>query len=225
MKRHSLYDLTLGLFVAVLIISNLASTKITSVWFMVFDGDTILFPLSYIFGDVLSEVYGFRGSRRIIWSGFGALLLMAVVLYVVGIMPVAGGWNLQDAYQNILMSTPRIVFASIVAYLTGEFMNSVVLSKVKVLMGGKHLWVRTISSTLVGEFFDTLIFATIAFLGTIPTDTFIALIISNYIFKCGIEILFTPITYAVVRFYKKSEGIDTYDKGVRYNPFHVSVDR
>jgi uncharacterized integral membrane protein (TIGR00697 family) len=225
MKRHSLYDLTLGLFVAVLIISNLASTKITSVWFMVFDGGTILFPLSYIFGDVLSEVYGFRGSRRIIWSGFGALLLMAVVLYVVGIMPVAGGWNLQDAYQNILMSTPRIVFASIVAYLTGEFMNSVVLSKVKVLMGGKHLWVRTISSTLVGEFFDTLIFATIAFLGTIPTDTFIALIISNYIFKCGIEILFTPITYAVVRFYKKSEGIDTYDKGVRYNPFHVSVDR
>jgi uncharacterized integral membrane protein (TIGR00697 family) len=225
MKRHSLYDLTLGLFVAVLIISNLASTKITSVWFMVFDGGTILFPLSYIFGDVLSEVYGFSGSRRIIWSGFGALLLMAVVLYVVGIMPVAGGWNLQDAYQNILMSTPRIVFASIVAYLTGEFMNSVVLSKVKVLMGGKHLWVRTISSTLVGEFFDTLIFATIAFLGTIPTDTFIALIISNYIFKCGIEILFTPITYAVVRFYKKSEGIDTYDKGVRYNPFHVSVDR
>jgi queuosine precursor transporter len=218
------YDLTLGLFVAVLMISNIASTKITSIGPLVFDGGTILFPLSYIFGDILTEVYGFKGARRIIWSGFGALLLMVVTIWVVGIMPSAGGWELQDSYRAILMLTPRIGLASFAGYLTGSFMNSVILSRLKVKMKGQKLWVRTISSTLVGEGFDTLIFCAIAFLGTLPMSVFWALVISNYIFKGAIEVVLTPLTYKVVQFYKKYEVTDVYDVDVVYNPLGLKTE-
>jgi queuosine precursor transporter len=218
------YDLTLGLFVAVLMISNIASTKITSIGPLVFDGGTILFPLSYIFGDILTEVYGFKGARRIIWSGFGALLLMVVTIWVVGIMPSAGGWELQDSYRAILMLTPRIGLASFAGYLTGSFMNSVILSRLKVKMKGQKLWVRTISSTLVGEGFDTLIFCAIAFLGTLPMTVFWTLVISNYIFKVAIEVVLTPLTYKVVQFYKKYEVTDVYDVDVVYNPLGLKTE-
>ncbi len=222
-KNWKLYDLTLGLFVAVLMISNIASTKITSIGPLVFDGGTILFPLSYIFGDILTEVYGFRGARRIIWSGFGAILLMSVVILIVGFMPVAGGWTFQADYEHILMTTPRIALASFLGYLSGSFSNSVILSKLKVKMGGKKLWVRTISSTIVGEAFDTIIFCFVAFWGLLPSEVFWALIISNYIFKVGIEVILTPVTYKVVAFYKRHETEDVYDRGIQYNPFGVQT--
>ena len=221
--QYKLYDLTLGLFVAILMISNIASTKLAMVGVFTLDGGTILFPLTYIFGDILTEIYGFRGARRIIWSGFGAIALMAGVITIVGLLPSADGWIFQESYQNILMATPRIVLASIVAYLVGSFMNSVVLSKIKVMTAGKHLWIRTISSTIVGQFFDTALFVVIAFLGVFPMEVFWALIISNYLFKCGIEVLLTPATYKVVDFYKRVEGIDVYDTDLKYNPFRISI--
>lgn len=220
-KTWKLYDLTLGLFVAVLMISNIASTKITSLGPFVFDGGTILFPLSYIFGDILTEVYGFKGARRIIWAGFGALLLMVLTITTVGIMPAAGGWDYQESYENILMLTPRLGLASFLGYLTGSFTNSVILSRLKVKMAGQKLWVRTIASTLVGEGFDTVIFCLVAFLGVLPPDVLWVLIVSNYIFKVAIEVLLTPLTYKVVAFYKRHETEDVYDHDVEYEIFSI----
>lgn len=220
-KTWKLYDLTLGLFVAVLMISNIASTKITSLGPFVFDGGTILFPLSYIFGDILTEVYGFKGARRIIWAGFGALLLMVLTITTVGIMPAAGGWDHQESYENILMLAPRLGLASFLGYLTGSFTNSVILSRLKVKMAGQKLWVRTIASTLVGEGFDTVIFCLVAFLGVLPPDVLWVLIVSNYIFKVAIEVLLTPLTYRVVAFYKRHETEDVYDHNIDYKIFSV----
>lgn len=220
-KTWKLYDLTLGLFVAVLMISNIASTKITSLGPFVFDGGTILFPLSYIFGDILTEVYGFKGARRIIWAGFGALLLMVLTITTVGIMPAAGGWDYQESYENILMLTPRLGLASFLGYLTGSFTNSVILSRLKVKMAGQKLWVRTIASTLVGEGFDTVIFCLVAFLGVLPPDVLWVLIVSNYIFKVAIEVLLTPLTYKVVAFYKRHETEDVYDHDIDYEIFSI----
>lgn len=220
-KTWKLYDLTLGLFVAVLMISNIASTKITSLGPFVFDGGTILFPLSYIFGDILTEVYGFKGARRIIWAGFGALLLMVLTITTVGMMPAAGGWDYQESYENILMLTPRLGLASFLGYLTGSFTNSVILSRLKVKMAGQKLWVRTIASTLVGEGFDTVIFCLVAFLGVLPPDVLWVLIVSNYIFKVAIEVLLTPLTYKVVAFYKRHETEDVYDHSIDYEIFSI----
>ncbi len=209
----------MALFVAVLLISNIASTKIVSFWRFTFDGGTILFPLSYIFGDVLIEVYGYQRSRKVIWTGFFAALAMSLVLWLVQKMPAAPGWENQQAYEKIIGFVPRIVFASLMAYFTGEFTNSFILSKLKIITKGKFLWLRTIASTLAGEGLDTLIFCLIAFFGILPTPLLLTVIFSNYIFKCGIEILFTPVTYRIVSFLKRSEGVDVYDRGISYNPF------
>ncbi|MFA7685380.1 MAG: queuosine precursor transporter [Candidatus Gracilibacteria bacterium] len=209
------------IFVSVLLISNVASSKILSLGMFDFDGGTILFPLSYIFGDVLTEVYGYKRIRRIIWLGLLMNVLMAAVFVVVGALPPSKDWVNQDAYMAILGWTPRIVFASVVAYFVGEFTNSYVLAKIKIWMNGRKLWVRTISSTIIGEGFDTIIFVMIAFYGVLPNDLLIAVIVSNYIFKVGIEVLFTPITYLVVGTLKKKEGVDVYDKGTNFNPFVI----
>ncbi len=208
-------------FVAILLISNVASSKIVSFGWLSLDAGTVLFPLSYIFGDVLTEVYGYRRVRRIIWTGFAMNILMAVVFMIVAKLPSADFWTNQEAYDLILGWTPRIVLASVVAYFFGEFSNSYLLAKIKIRMNGKKLWVRTIGSTLVGEFFDTLIFVTIAFWGVVSKDAILALILSNYIFKVGVEVAFTPITYAVVGFLKKKEGVDVYDRGTNFNPFLI----
>jgi len=209
------------IFVSVLLISNVASSKILSLGPFDFDGGTILFPLSYIFGDILTEVYGYKRVRRIIWLGLLMNVLMAAVFVVVGWLPPAAGWEGQEAYMAILGWTPRIVFASVVAYFVGEFTNSYVLAKIKIWMSGKRLWVRTIGSTVVGELFDTLIFALVAFYGALPNDLLITLIISNYIFKVGVEVLFTPITYLIVGNLKKSEGVEVYDRETNFNPFKL----
>ncbi len=209
--RHKLYDLTLGLFVAVLLISNIASTKIVSIGPFTFDGGTLLFPIVYIFGDVVTEVYGFKGSRRIIWTGFFALFLMSIVIWIVGLIPPAPGWNLQGAYESILMFAPRIAIASMIAYCLGEFTNSYILSRMKNLTKGRHLWARTIGSTVLGEFVDTVVFCMLAFWGVVPGQLLLTIIISNYVFKVLFEVLATPLTYKVVSYYKETEGVDVYD--------------
>ncbi|MCX6785320.1 MAG: queuosine precursor transporter [Candidatus Komeilibacteria bacterium] len=219
MKNYKYFDIILGLFVAVLLISNIASTKILLLGPFNFDGGTILFPLAYIFGDILTEVYGYRQSRRVIWLGFFSALLMSAVLMIVGALPAAPGWENQNAYMAILGLTPRIVLASLIAYFTGEFSNSFVLAKMKILTNGKWLWMRTIGSTLIGEGLDTILFCLIAFLGVLPTELLIAVIISNYVFKCGVEVIFTPLTYKIVGFLKKAENEDYYDRETKFNPF------
>ncbi len=216
------FEILMALFVAVLMVSNIASTKIVSMWLFTFDGGTLLFPLSYIFGDVLTEVYGYRRSRRVIWTGFFAALMMSLVLWVVQLLPPAEGWEGQEAFAAVAGFVPRIVAASLLAYFAGEFANSYLLSRLKIRMKGRRLWVRTIASTLAGEGVDTLIFCLVAFYGTLPAGLLATVILSNYLFKCGVEILFTPATYAMVRFLKKRENSDVYDHGISYNPFRFS---
>jgi len=213
----------MALFVAVLLISNVASSKIMDLGPFTFDGGTILFPLSYIFGDILTEVYGYRRSRRVIWTGFFCAGLMALVFYLVGELPPAAGWEGQAAYETILGVTPRIVLGSLIAYFAGEFSNSYTLAKMKLLTRGRWLWTRTIGSTLVGEGVDTLLFVMIAFAGLLPPSLLISVIISNYVFKCGTEILATPITYQVVAFLKQAEQEDYYDYGTDFNPFRLGA--
>ena len=209
----------MALFVAVLLISNVASSKILLLGPFTFDGGTILFPISYIFGDILTEVYGYRRSRKVIWTGFFAAGLMAAVFWVVGILPPAPDWSNQSAYEAILGTTPRIVIASLLAYFAGEFSNSYTLAKLKLFTSGRWLWTRTIGSTVVGEGVDTMLFIAIAFLGVLPPELLIAVIVSNYIFKVGFEILATPLTYTAVGFLKRVEGVDVFDYGTNFNPF------
>lgn len=221
-RRHRYFDLIMALFVAVLLISNVASTKIMRLGPFTFDGGTILFPVSYIFGDILTEVYGYRRSRRVIWTGFVCTGLMALVLTIVGALPPAEGWDNQAAYQTILGQTPRIVMGSLIAYFAGEFSNSYTLAKMKIWTGGRWLWTRTIGSTLIGEGVDTLLFVIIAFAGTMPGALLWSIIISNYLFKVGVEAAMTPVTYRVAGFLKRVEQEDVYDIGTDFNPFRVS---
>jgi uncharacterized integral membrane protein (TIGR00697 family) len=218
-KSYKYFDVIVGLFVAVLLISNIASTKIVSIWKFTFDGGTILFPLSYIFGDILTEVYGYRKSRRAIWIGFLCALVMSVTLGLIGLIRPAEGWELQDAYMAILGQTPRIVTASLVAYFAGEFSNSYILAKMKVWTNGKWLAARTIGSTIIGQGVDTLLFVFIAFFGLYSNSLILLIIISNYVFKVSLEIVFTPLTYKIVNSLKRAEKVDYYDYRTNFNPF------
>jgi hypothetical protein len=220
-KSYKLITLISVFFVAVLMISNIVSTKIVDIWFFTFDGGTLLFPLSYIFGDILTEVYWYKESRKIIWMWFGTLLLMAVTILLVGRLPAAQDRAFQQDYQNILWFTPRIVFASLIAYFAWEFSNSYILAKIKIWMQWKRLRIRTIGSTLVGEFFDTSIFILIAFYGVFTSDVLVLLMISNYIFKVGIEVIFTPLTYIIINKLKKIEHEDYYDYDTDFNPLKL----
>ncbi|MBU2563699.1 MAG: queuosine precursor transporter [Actinobacteria bacterium] len=217
--RYRYFDLITGLFVAVLLISNIASSKIVQIWKFTFDGGTILFPLSYIFGDILTEVYGYRKSRRVIWIGFFCALLMSLTLGLVGLIKPASGWEFQEAYMRILGQTPRIVTASLIAYFAGEFSNSYVLAKMKILTKGKWLFTRTIGSTIIGQGVDTIIFVIIAFLGVYTNSLVLLIIISNYVFKVSLEIIFTPLTYKIVGFLKRTEKVDWFDYKTNFNPF------
>lgn len=220
-RAYRYYSLVMAAFVAVVLISNVASSKFLILGPFTFDGGTLLFPISYIFGDILTEVYGYRASRRVIWTGFGAAFLMAGTLAVVGALPAAPGWPNQKAYDAILGTTPRIVLGSLVAYWAGSFSNAVILAKMKLLTRGRWLWMRTIGSTLVGEGVDSVLFVLIAFLGTLPMSTIWVGILSNYVFKCGIEAAMTPVTYWVVRVLKRSEHEDAYDRTTDFNPFKL----
>jgi uncharacterized integral membrane protein (TIGR00697 family) len=217
------FDLVLATFVAVLLISNVASTKLVLFGPFSFDGGTLLFPISYIFGDILVEVYGYARARRVIWTGFAFLFLMAGLLALVGALPSAPGWDRQEAYIQILGVTPRIVVGSLLGYTAGSFSNSVVMAVMKVRTRGRWLWARTIASTIVGEGVDTVVFVMAAFAGLFPSSTLSTVIISNYVFKTGFEALATPLTYAVTNYLKRAEGVDVYDYDTDLNPFRLSV--
>jgi uncharacterized integral membrane protein (TIGR00697 family) len=224
-----------AIFVAVLLISNIASSAKIVDWGvslfglrLAFDAGTILFPVSYIFGDVLTEVYGYRRSRRVIWTGFALAALMAVVFWLVGQLPGDAEWQAyagQDAYQAILggVSSGGIIVASLVAYFSGEFSNSYVMAKMKIATGGRWLWSRTIGSTLVGEGVDTALFVVIACLFDVfPWSIALTLIVTNYIFKVGVEAVMTPVTYRIVNSLKRAEHEDYYDYDTDFNPFRVT---
>lgn len=221
-KSFKHLDTITALFVTVLLLSNVTSTKIVDLGPFTFDGGTILFPLSYIFGDILTEVYGYSRSRKVIWLGFVSALLMSVTFWIVGVLPPAADWPHQNAYNQILGLTPRIVAASLVAYFVGEFCNSFILAKLKILTHGRWLWARTIASTLIAQIVDTALFILIAFTGVVPNGLLLTLIVSNYLFKCGIEILFTPVTYWLTGWLKQQEKEDHYDIDTDFNPFHFS---
>lgn len=220
-RNFKYLDVITVFFVAFLLISNVVASKILMLGPLAIDGGGLLFPLTYIFGDILTEVYGFKKTRKAIWLGLSANVLMAAVFMIVGAMPPAADWPNQDAYMAILGLTPRIVLASVTAYFIGEFINSFILAKLKIVTRGKLLWTRTISSTLVGQAFDTLIFMVIAFYGVLPWDLFVAVGISGYLLKVALEVLFTPFTYLIVNFLKKKEGEDYYDYKTEFNPFAV----
>jgi len=223
MERNYRYLTMISVFfVAVLLISNVASTKIVQLWKLTFDGGTLLFPLSYIFADIMTEVYGYKKSRSVIWLGFISALVMSLVFILVGVLPAAPDWGNQSAYDAILGLTPMIVLASLIAYFCGEFSNSFILAKMKVWTEGKHLWARTIGSTLVGQLVDSTLFILIAFGAVLPLSLLLTLIVSNYIFKVAVEVLFTPLTYKAVAFLKQKEGLDYFDRDTNFNPFAKS---
>jgi len=209
------------LFVAILMISNTVVVKLIQVGPLIFTGAFLIFPISYIFGDILTEVYGFKVTRKLIWAGFMTQILMALCYWIVQIMPSASVWSGQSAYETILGVVPRIVFASIIAYCAGEFTNSYIMSKMKILMNGKYLWMRTIGSTIIGQLLDSSIFLLLAFAGTIPLNVIFSMMIVMYVGKVVYEIILTPLTYLVVRRLKQAEGMDIYDRGISYNPFRL----
>ena len=234
MKQYRFFDLIMAVFVTVLVVSNIASSaKIVDWGFslfgvpMAFDAGTILFPISYIFGDILTEVYGYKQSRRVIWAGFACLALSAFIFWIVRIMPGEATWQGyagDEAYNAILggMSTGGIVLASLAGYWTGEFTNSFIMAKMKIMTEGRWLWMRTIGSTLFGELVDTIMFVAVASaFGVFPWSLFLTLTVTNYLFKCGVEVLMTPVTYLVVGALKRAEKEDYYDRGTDFNPFTV----
>lgn len=226
-RSYRYLDLISVTFVVVLLVSNIAAVKALRLipgLGIDIDGGTLLFPISYIFGDILVEVYGYARSRRVIWLGFGANAIAALVFAVVVALPAAPGWNLQEAYAAILGQTPRIVAASLMAFWCGEFINSFVMAKMKIWTGGRHLWSRTIGSTIVGQAVDSLLFQILAFAGAWPGSLLARVILWNFILKVSYEILATPLTYLVVNRLKKAEREDFYDRGTDFNPFRLSVD-
>lgn len=220
-KNYKYLTLITVFFVTVLLVSNIVSTKITNIWPFTFDAWTILFPLSYIFWDILTEVYGYKQSRKIIRMWFGAALLMSAIIIIVGLLPSAADRPYQESYQNILWLTPRIVLASLIAYFAWEFSNSYILAKIKIWMKWKRLWIRTIWSTIVWELFDTSIFIFIAFFWVFDINLLRIIFVSNYIFKVWVEIVFTPLTYIITHKLKKSEWEDYYDYKTNFNPFKI----
>lgn len=233
MRTHFKYfDLILGGFVAVLLCSNLIGvSKVSQIGGFSFGtlavgpftfGSAILFfPFSYVFGDILTEVYGYARARRVVWSGFAALLFASFMSWAVLAMPAAPGWQNQAAFETVFGSTWRIVLASLTAFWAGELVNSFVLAKMKVWTSGKYLWARTIGSTIAGEAVDSLIFYPGAFLGVWSFELVQAVMISNFFLKVGWEAMLTPITYQVVKFLKRAEGVDYYDRDTNFTPFKL----
>ena len=209
-------------FVVTIMISNTVATKLFSIGPLIFTGGILIFPITYIFGDILTEVYGYARSRKVIWTGFVALIFMSLIYWVVGLLPPAPTWPNQEAYAAILGLIPRIVLASIIGYWAGSFSNSFVMAKLKLKTKGKHLWTRTIGSTIVGEGVDTALFVLIAFWGIVSSEILVLAIISGYAFKVVYEIIATPITYKIVGFLKKAEGIDAYDIDTKFSPFNLN---
>lgn len=218
------FDIVGMVFVAILLISNIAAQKLFAFGPFTFTAGIIVFPFAYIFGDILTEVYGYARSRRVIWTGFACNIFLVIVIAISIWLPPAEGWPLQEQFASVLGMVPRIVVASLIAYWAGEFSNSYVLAKMKVWMEGRQLWMRTIGSTIVGQGIDTTLFAIIAFAGVLPATVITKAIISGYIFKVVYEAVITPVTYLIVGALKRLEGIDVYDRETDFNPFSLSID-
>jgi queuosine precursor transporter len=212
------FVLITALFVTCLITANIIAVKLVSIWGFVVPAAIIIFPISYILGDVLTEVYGYQQARKVIWLGFGCNLVAVIAIWIAGALPAASFWDGQASYDRILGYAPRILVASFLAYLVGEFANSFVLAKMKVMTGGRWLWTRTISSTLIGQGLDSVVFITLAFVGTIPPSGLAVAITTQWLIKSAYEVVATPVTYAVVNFLKHREGLDVYDYHTRFNP-------
>jgi uncharacterized integral membrane protein (TIGR00697 family) len=211
-----------AVFVTSLITANIIAVKLVGIASLVFPAAVIIFPISYIFGDVLTEVYGYQRARQVIWLGFLCNLLAVIAIYLGKILPPASFWQGQPAYEQILGYTPRLLVASFIAYLIGEFANSIVLAKMKIATQGRWLWTRTIGSTLVGEGLDSLVFISIAFFGTIPSSALVSTIITQWLMKSAYEALVTPLTYLAVNFLKRQEGFDFFDYDTQFNPLRIS---
>jgi uncharacterized integral membrane protein (TIGR00697 family) len=221
-QRH--YDLVLGAFVAVLLCSNLIGTsKVITVDGHALGAGILFFPLSYVFGDVLTEVYGYARSRRVVWAGFAAMLFAAMMSWVVVTLPPAADWHGQEHLQAVFGQTPRIALASLCGYFCGEFGNSYVLAKMKVASQGKHLWARTIGSTVVGEAIDSVVFYPVAFLGVWSTNLLLHVMLGNYLLKVLLEALLTPVTYRAVAWLKREESEDFYDTHTNFTPFSLKA--
>jgi queuosine precursor transporter len=221
-ERYSpLFVAVVAVFVTCLITANVIAVKLIDTVGFIMPAGTIIFPLSYIFGDVLTEVYGYRQARRVIWLGFLCNLIFVAAVWIAQVLPSAGFWDAQAAYERILGFTPRLLAASFLAYLVGEFANSFILAKMKIFTRGRFLWSRTITSTLVGEGLDSLVFITFAFIGTMPGAVLLATIATQWIVKSAYEVLATPLTYVVVRFLKRKEQLDTFDYHTKFNPLRV----
>ncbi|GBC63258.1 transporter [Desulfonema ishimotonii] len=213
------FVLTAVTFVTCLITANIIAVKLINIAGLILPAAVIIFPVSYIVGDVLTEVYGYKQARQVIWLGFFCNILAVAAIWAGGLLPAAAFWDGQAAYERILGFAPRLLMASFIAYLIGEFANACVLAKMKILTGGKWLWTRTIGSTLVGQGLDSVVFVFVAFSGVIPLEGMISAIITQWLFKSCYEAAATPFTYMVVGFLKRREGVDVYDRDTQFNPF------
>jgi len=220
-REYRYLNIVTAVFVTCLITSNIIAAKIIDVAGVVVPAAVVIFPLSYLFGDILTEVYGYARSRRVIWIGFGCNALAVLAIWIGGRLPSAVFWDGQAAYVRILGSTPRLLAASFAAYLVGEFLNSLVLARMKIATRGRWLWTRTIGSTLVGQGADSLIFILAAFAGTLDPGSLARVVISQWLVKSAYETIATPLTYAVVRFLKRTEREDYYDTDTNFSPFRL----
>ncbi|MET0650082.1 MAG: queuosine precursor transporter [Pyrinomonadaceae bacterium] len=223
-RVYKYYDLVMAAFITVLLCSNLIGVgKVCQIGGYSVGAGVFFFPVSYIFGDILTEVYGYARTRRVIWAGFAALIFASVMSWVVIALPPAPDWPHQAAYALVYGSTPRIVAASLAAFWAGDFVNSFVLARMKVKTGGRFLWARTVGSTIVGQGLDSLIFYPLAFWGEWAPQLVVAVMVSNFFVKVGVETLMTPATYLVVGFLKRAEQEDYYDRGTDFNPFSLKA--
>jgi uncharacterized integral membrane protein (TIGR00697 family) len=216
------FILVVVIFITCLITANIVAVKLVDIAGLILPAGIVIFPISYIVGDVMTEIYGYRRARRVIWLGFFCNLVVVVGIVIGQALPAAGFWDGQAAYDRILGYTPRLLIASFIAFLVGEFANSYVLSRMKVATQGRWLWARTISSTLVGQGLDSFIFIFIAFWGTSPESALLSAMVTQWLVKVVYEAAVTPLTYVVVNFIKRKEGIDTYDHNISFNPLSLA---
>ena len=211
-----------ALFVACLLTANTMASKLIVLGGVVLSAAIVIFPLSYVLGDVLTEVWGYGAARRVIWLGFACNALMVAALWLGGALPPAPFWKGQAAYEDVLGATPRILLASFLGYLAGEFANAYVLARLKILTRGRWLWTRTIGSTLVGQSVDSFIFYPLAFYGIWTPGKMMQVVFFNFVFKVCVEVVFTPLTYAVVGLLKRLENEDYFDRGTQFTPFSLA---
>ena len=221
MARYKYLDTLVLIFVVVLLVSNLVAQKVCRLGPLTISGAELLFPITYIFGDVFTEVYGYQASRRAIWIGFFASALLSAAGALAVALPADPGWHNQQAFETVFGLVPRFVAASLIAFWTGEFANSFTLAKLKILTRGRWLWTRTVSSTIIGQAVDTTIVVVLTFAGNYPPATLLRIILTSYCLKVAYEILATPLTYLVVNFLKRAENSDAYDSHTNFNPFRL----